>query len=717
MSFAASPSQKLYYAEVMRHGETNSKLPPPHDHSRELAHKINWKADTRVWRPGVNISPVCRLQLNRGAVFARPLAISRPESRMACCSGRRGSWPNGYSVARYLSFKCAPSFSRIYIWRLTTVDAVQRHRGRNELSMELRRNARAVGTGDPREYPPTSSNVRHDNHVRKSGSDPTGNRTRFTCYEDENEKFPHALPTQALQTAQVSAGPRWCNGQTTRLLPLLTGFDSRRDRSRIYACVYRADDAVGRRVFSRISRSPPLHYGAVLYLPRFTLIGSQDLDVKSHPKLSLLHPQSSTIVERLTLRRIVRTSDIPIDFGAIMAAFTYGYERVQSRRFMKTAHDVTPYTNHVRCCQKGAGLLTPSAVYDKVSTFEINLRKISLLLFAYILTGALSDMRPVQLVTTDGKVAPYLNGLKLGEHANEDQWRAQCTMPAEADGIEAGEIGLAGWCRVGRFRGASLSHRRASQCTSLRAGVECLNYHSNVQGTPENVGPANLRTFLENYDKLPADSAYSAQREPDTVHYVNPHTWRVAKNGLDCEDCHRHSRRCPGGERSAARSGAATLYLGAARPECETCCKGCAGTHYKCAIASMRRAQLACSVLVVLLFGYASVGCVAATLVGCSQAGQVFGVGLDVLSLKKRHYITTRNWPPCSPDLNPIEHLWDLLKRHMRGRPDPPQTLAQQEDDLREEWQHIPQTSIRKLVRSMPGLRAAVMKARCGHIA
>ncbi|KAJ8897554.1 hypothetical protein PR048_002903 [Dryococelus australis] len=48
------------------------------------------------------------------------------------------------------------------------------------------------------------------------------------------------------------------------------------------------------------------------------------------------------------------------------------------------------------------------AVHDKVSTFENNRRKKSLLLPAYILTGALSDMRPGKLVTMDRKV-PYLN--------------------------------------------------------------------------------------------------------------------------------------------------------------------------------------------------------------------------------------------------------------------------------------------------------------------
>ncbi|KAJ8888407.1 hypothetical protein PR048_007897 [Dryococelus australis] len=47
------------------------------------------------------------------------------------------------------------------------------------VSMEQRRNERAGEMGDPRENPLTSGIVRHDSHMRKPGSDPTGNRTRF----------------------------------------------------------------------------------------------------------------------------------------------------------------------------------------------------------------------------------------------------------------------------------------------------------------------------------------------------------------------------------------------------------------------------------------------------------------------------------------------------------------------------------------------------------
>ena len=50
-------------------------------------------------------------------------------------------------------------------------------------------------------------------------------------------------------------------------------------------------------------------------------------------------------------------------------------------------------------------------------------------------------------------------------------------------------------------------------------------------------------------------------------------------------------------------------------------------------------------------------------------------------------------WPPYSPDLTPIEHMWDELDRRVRKRrnpPPPPATLAQLRNALIDEWNNIP---------------------------
>ncbi|GFW54956.1 transposable element Tcb1 transposase [Trichonephila clavipes] len=47
-------------------------------------------------------------------------------------------------------------------------------------------------------------------------------------------------------------------------------------------------------------------------------------------------------------------------------------------------------------------------------------------------------------------------------------------------------------------------------------------------------------------------------------------------------------------------------------------------------------------------------------------------------------------WPPHSPDLNIIEHLWGYLKSKLRARFPPPSTISALETALHEEWLHIP---------------------------
>lgn len=73
-------------------------------------------------------------------------------------------------------------------------------------------------------------------------------------------------------------------------------------------------------------------------------------------------------------------------------------------------------------------------------------------------------------------------------------------------------------------------------------------------------------------------------------------------------------------------------------------------------------------------------------------------------------------WPANSPDLNPIEHLWDQIKRKVRARDPVPGTLQQLETAIAEEWQRTPQEDIKKLIRSLNRRMQAVIKARGGNI-
>ncbi|GFV40521.1 transposable element Tc3 transposase [Trichonephila clavipes] len=64
--------------------------------------------------------------------------------------------------------------------------------------------------------------------------------------------------------------------------------------------------------------------------------------------------------------------------------------------------------------------------------------------------------------------------------------------------------------------------------------------------------------------------------------------------------------------------------------------------------------------------------------------------------------ITRMDWPAYSPDLNPIEHVWDMLGRRIAARQPPPTCLPELRRALLDEWCHIPQDQINNLILSMP---------------
>ncbi|GFT52234.1 transposable element Tcb2 transposase [Trichonephila clavipes] len=78
--------------------------------------------------------------------------------------------------------------------------------------------------------------------------------------------------------------------------------------------------------------------------------------------------------------------------------------------------------------------------------------------------------------------------------------------------------------------------------------------------------------------------------------------------------------------------------------------------------------------------------------------------------------IERMDWPARSPDLNPIEHVWDFLGRRLAARTLPPVTIRELRLALQDEWAAMPQQLIDTLILSM-GRRCETCLALSGdHI-
>ena len=69
-------------------------------------------------------------------------------------------------------------------------------------------------------------------------------------------------------------------------------------------------------------------------------------------------------------------------------------------------------------------------------------------------------------------------------------------------------------------------------------------------------------------------------------------------------------------------------------------------------------------------------------------------------------------WPATSPDLNPIEHLWDELERRICKHNPLPSSESELFSFLQEEWFKIDGSIFKNLVESMPRRVRAVIDAK-----
>ena len=73
------------------------------------------------------------------------------------------------------------------------------------------------------------------------------------------------------------------------------------------------------------------------------------------------------------------------------------------------------------------------------------------------------------------------------------------------------------------------------------------------------------------------------------------------------------------------------------------------------------------------------------------------------------------DWPARSPDMNPIEHVWDMLGRALASRQRQPVTLDELQAALEDEWRRLPQDRVRRLIASMPRRCRSLIEAHGHH--
>ncbi len=83
--------------------------------------------------------------------------------------------------------------------------------------------------------------------------------------------------------------------------------------------------------------------------------------------------------------------------------------------------------------------------------------------------------------------------------------------------------------------------------------------------------------------------------------------------------------------------------------------------------------------------------------------------------LEHDNEFTLLKWPPQSPDLNPIEHLWDVVEWEIRFMDVQPINLQQLRDAIMSIWTKISEECFQHLVESLSWRIKAVLKAKVGQ--
>lgn len=81
------------------------------------------------------------------------------------------------------------------------------------------------------------------------------------------------------------------------------------------------------------------------------------------------------------------------------------------------------------------------------------------------------------------------------------------------------------------------------------------------------------------------------------------------------------------------------------------------------------------------------------------------GLNNSYLQSKETQYngnFRVLEWPSSSPDLSPIENLWSIIKRKLKGYQTKPKNLDELWARVKNEWEKLPEETLLRLAQSMP---------------
>ena len=82
----------------------------------------------------------------------------------------------------------------------------------------------------------------------------------------------------------------------------------------------------------------------------------------------------------------------------------------------------------------------------------------------------------------------------------------------------------------------------------------------------------------------------------------------------------------------------------------------------------------------------------------------------------KNKNITTVNWPPNSPDLNPMENVWGMLVRRVYSGNKVYERKAELKKSIMKEWNEITLETRKSLVDSLPNRLLTVIEKKGNFI-